>query len=108
MNNPDQVAELLKDKTVDISAPDKNNSTPLHHACQAGNKRIVELLIEERANRLKSALHENDAQIKSYYSLTDNHKVRDIVISCSCYYHYYILLCRIYRLVWLVYKDIQK
>lgn len=92
MNNSDKVAKLLRDKTVDICATDENKSTALHCVCQAGYTEIVELLIKERANRLTSALHESDAdtKIKSFFNLTDNHEVRDmIVIACSCYYHYY-------------------
>ena len=68
---------------MDISATDnKTGCTPLHCACHAGNKEIVELLIEERANRLTSALHLNDAhsKIKSYFNLTDKHEVRDMVV----------------------------
>ena len=87
MNNSDLVAELLQDKTTDISATDKNGSTPLHYACQGGNKEIVELLILT-ANRLTSALHEND-QIKSYFNLTDNHKVSSYYIFLFHYYDYY-------------------
>ena len=103
MNNSDQVAALLHDKTVDISAPDEDGSTPLHCACQGGNKEIVELLIEERANRLDSASHENDAdsRINFFFNLTDKHEVKDIVvISCSCYNRYIIIIIiRIHHLV---------
>ncbi|XP_019854452.1 PREDICTED: ankyrin repeat domain-containing protein 17-like isoform X2 [Amphimedon queenslandica] len=84
MNNSDKVAKLLQDKTVDISATDENNSTPLHCACQAGHTEIVELLIKERANRLTSSLHENDAdsKIKSFFNLTDNHKNIPLGLAC--------------------------
>ncbi|XP_019856134.1 PREDICTED: 26S proteasome non-ATPase regulatory subunit 10-like isoform X2 [Amphimedon queenslandica] len=83
-NNSHQVATLLRNKAVDISATDKNGCTPLHCACHAGNKGIVELLIQERANRLTSALHKNDAhsKIKSYFNLTDKHENTPIGIAC--------------------------
>ena len=78
----DEVAELLHDEAVNISATDKDGRTPLHHACSMGNERIVGCLIEESANCVGPALHGNDAhsQIKHFINLTDDSKVRNIVL----------------------------
>ena len=96
-SNYDHVAALLQNKAVDIFATDIFGSTPLHCACQGGNKGIVELLIQESA---KSASHKNDAH--SQINPTDTLEVSIvsaiiIIIIHVEYTTWYCLYKRIYR-----------
>ena len=55
-NYDDVVAELLDNEAVDINATDKGGCTPLHFACEGGDKRIVEFLILKSVDCLTHAL----------------------------------------------------
>ena len=51
-SNYDDVYKLLHDdkEAVEINATDYIGRTPLHYACEAGNERIVRILIEGKAH----------------------------------------------------------
>ena len=92
---------MLHNEEVDINATDKGGFTPLHCACEGGDKRIriVELLILKSAGCLTHALQRieevpisNDpdvqSKIKQFINCIDYREVRDIILkSCCCYYN---------------------
>lgn len=86
----DEVAELLQKEGVNIVATDKNNRTPLHHACSVGNERIVGLLIQKSAEFLVPVMQRN------FINLTDGNEVRITIIVVMLIL---MLICLLYYLL---------
>ena len=100
--NYEEVYKLLCNG-ASIFATDNDGCTPLHCACEGGDKRIVELLIQKSADGLKVPISN-----EQFINCTDDNKVRDTCMINNNNNNNNLLLCSVHHLILPVQKDIQK
>ena len=101
-HNYEEVHKLLCND-ASIFATDNDGCTPLHCACEGGDKRIVELLIQKSADNLKVPISDDPyvkSKIKQFINCTDYNEVRDTYMinnnynnnnNNNCYYYIIII-----------------